>query len=101
MLFSGGWCFLILAVCYAIIDVIGLRFWACPLIVIGANSIAAYLMAHWIEGFISGSFRTHLGPDVFKIYGESYEPIFHGAAVLGVMWLMLLWMYRRKIFLRV
>ncbi|MDB5350736.1 MAG: hypothetical protein JWN86_1983 [Planctomycetota bacterium] len=101
VLFSGGWCFLILALAYAIIDVIGLRLWAFPLIVIGANSIAAYLMAHWIEGFLSGSFKTHLGRDVFQVFGPEYEPVVHGAAVLAAMWLILLWMYRRRIFLRV
>ena len=37
----------------------------------------------------------------FKILGEPYEPLLHGAAVLLVLWLILFWMYRRKMFLRI
>lgn len=35
-----------------------------PLLVIGANSIAAYCIAHLWEDFIRESYRTHLGPSV-------------------------------------
>jgi predicted acyltransferase len=44
---------------------------------------------------------THLGASVFKVCGEAYVPLLHGAAVLLVFWLILFWMYRRKIFLRI
>jgi predicted acyltransferase len=101
VLFSGGWCFLILAGGYAILDALGLRAWAFPLIVIGMNSIAAYCMSWLFKGFISESLKTHLGTDVFKVAGTPYETLLHGAAVLLVIWLILLWMYRRKIFLRI
>jgi heparan-alpha-glucosaminide N-acetyltransferase len=101
VLFSGGWCFLLLAGFYAVIDVWGLRTWSYPLRVIGANSIASYLMAHLIGDFVLGSFRTHLGKGVFKAFGEAYEPLVAGAAILAVYWLILWWMYRRGIFLRV
>src|SRR6185295_13101943 len=46
VLYSGGWCFLILAGFYATLDAVGLSGWAFPLRVIGMNSIAAYVMAH-------------------------------------------------------
>jgi heparan-alpha-glucosaminide N-acetyltransferase len=101
VLFSGGWCFLLLAAFYLVIDVARLSAWSYPLRVIGANSIAAYLIAHLFHGFISNSFRTHLGGDIFRVWGEPYEPLVAGAAVLAVYWLILWWMYRRKIFLRV
>lgn len=101
VLFSGGWCFLLLAAFYLVIDVAGLAAWSYPLRVIGANSIAAYLIAHLFGDFIRGSFRTHLGPDVFRICGEAYEPLLAGMAVLAVYWLILWWMYRRRIFLRI
>ncbi len=100
-LYSGGWCFLLLASFYATIDVIGLRFWARPLEVIGANSIAAYVMAHTIDGFLERSYRIHLGPNIFKTFGEAYEPLTQGAFVLGTMWLILWWMYRKRIFVRI
>jgi predicted acyltransferase len=100
-LYSGGWCLLLLAGFFAVMEIGGCRRWAFPLVVIGMNSIAAYCIAHLFGDFIAGSLRTHLGPDAFKLCGEAYEPLLQGAAVLLVFWLLLFWMYRRKIFLRI
>jgi predicted acyltransferase len=100
-LFSGGLCFLFLAVFGWIIEVRGYRKWAFPLIVIGMNSIAAYLIAHLFESFLADSFRIHLGARPFQIFGAGVEPLVRGSAILLMYWLMLFWMYRRKIFLRV
>jgi heparan-alpha-glucosaminide N-acetyltransferase len=100
-LFSGGLCFLFLAAFSWIIDVKGYRKWAFPLVVIGMNSIAAYLIAHLFEPFIVSSFHINLGQRPFQIFGTGMEPFMTGAAVLLVYWLILFWMYRRKLFLRV
>ena len=100
-LYSGGWSFLLLAGFYAVIDWWGRKGWSYPLIVIGMNSIAAYCMAHLFDGFISDALTTNLGTNVFKIFGAAYEPFVHGAAVLFFLWLILFWMYRRKLFLKI
>ncbi|MBI5386650.1 MAG: DUF5009 domain-containing protein [Verrucomicrobia bacterium] len=100
-LFSGGWCFLLLAAFYAVIDLWQRRTWAFPLVVIGTNSIAAYCIAHLFDSFIAKGLKTHLGQNTFKILGTPYEPLLHGAAVLLMFWLILLWMYRRKLFLKI
>jgi predicted acyltransferase len=99
-LFSGGWYFLILAAFYTVVDVVGFRRWAFPLIVIGMNSIAAYVMAHLFEPFIVDSFKTHFGAEFFELAGEAWAPLVTGIVVLVVYWLILFWMYRRKIFLK-
>lgn len=101
VLFSGGWCCLLLAGFYGVIDVARRRAWAFPLVVIGMNSIAAYCIAHLFEGFLLQNLKTHLGRNFFKFAGAAYEPLFHGAAVLLLFWLILYWMYRRKLFLRI
>lgn len=101
VLVSGGWCFLLLAGFYAFVDGFGLRAVVYPLIVIGANSIAAYCMAHWFPGFIAGSIQTHFGKDVFDVAGAGYAPLVRGAAVLFVEWLILWWMYRHKVFVKI
>jgi len=69
--------------------------------VIGMNSIAIYCMAHLWEGFIRNSLKTHFGQNVFKFAGDTFEPFWTGAAVLLVLWLILFWMHRRKLYLRV
>jgi heparan-alpha-glucosaminide N-acetyltransferase len=100
-LFSGGWCCWLLAAFYAVVDLAGWRkpfFW---LIVIGTNSIAAYMIAHLFEDFIRSSLRTHLGAGTFAAFGTAYEPFVMGSAILFGYWLVLYWMYRRKLFLRI
>ena len=101
VLYSGGWCFLLLAGFYLIMDAWNRRSWAFPLVVVGMNSIAAYLIAHLYAGFISEALARHLGRQYFTAFGRAYEPLLLGAGVLLVEWLILWWMYRRKIFLRV
>jgi len=101
VLFSGGWCFLLLAFFYTVIDLKGYRRWAFPLVVVGMNSIAAYCIDHLFNGFIQKNLFTNLGHNIFRFAGNVYEPSIHGAATLLVCWLILYWMYRRKIFLRI
>ena len=101
VLFSGGLCFLFMAALYAIVDWGGLRKWAFPLIVVGMNSIAAYVIAHLIGDFISGTFKIHFGQDFFAVLGEKLLPLLEGVAVLACYWLILFWMYRRRLFLRI
>jgi heparan-alpha-glucosaminide N-acetyltransferase len=59
------------------------------------------LIAHLFEEFIANSFRINLGRNAFQIFGTALEPLLLGAAVLLSYWLILFWMYRRKIFLRI
>jgi predicted acyltransferase len=100
-LFSGGLCFLLLAGFSWVIDGKGYRRWAFPLVVIGMNSMAAYLIAHLWEEFVIASFRIHLGAQFFEFAGAGLAPFWRGAAVLAVFYWVLLWMYRRKLFLKV
>jgi heparan-alpha-glucosaminide N-acetyltransferase len=100
-LFSGGACFLFLAGFCWVIEVRGYKKWSFPLVVIGMNSIAAYLIAHMFEGFIVDSFHINLGRHVFQIFGTALEPLTQGAAVLLTYWLILFWMQRRKLFLKI
>lgn len=107
-LFSGGWCFLMMAAFYWIMDVRGWKRWAFPLAVIGMNSIAMYVMVHTMTGFIRESLTTHLGRETFlslaRLCGgdiKVFEPMVTGASVLLVLWLILLWMHRRRIYPRI
>jgi heparan-alpha-glucosaminide N-acetyltransferase len=100
-IFSGGICFLMLAGFEWVIEAKGYRKWAFPLVVIGMNSIAAYLIDHLFSDFFISSFAIHLGPNAFAVFSASLQPLLEGMAVLFISWLLLLWMYRRKLFLRI
>jgi predicted acyltransferase len=84
-----------------VIEVKNRRGWAFPLVVVGMNSIAAYLIAHLWEDFIVNSFRIHLGSRPFAILGLGLHPLLVGIAVMLTYWLVLYWMYKRKLFLRI
>ena len=77
------------------------RRWAFPLIVIGTNSIAAYLMSWLFMRFVETSLVTHLGEGFFHVLGDAYAPLLLGVLALAAVWLMLHWMYKRRIFLRI
>ena len=100
-LFSGGVCFLFLAAFSWVVDVRKHRGIAFPLVVVGMNSIAAYLIAHLCEEFVESSFRINLGLRALNVFGAALEPLVLGALTLGVYWLMLFWMYRKKIYIRI
>jgi predicted acyltransferase len=101
VLYSGGWCFLFLAGFYALTDWVGYAGWAFPLRVVGANSILAYCLDGLARDFLVRTVRVHVGPDALGSLGPEYEPFLTGAGVLAVYWLILFWLYRRRIFLRV
>lgn len=100
-LFSGGVCILFLALFCYLVDTRKHARAAFPLIIVGMNSIAAYLMVHLFEEFIQRSYRTHLSARALNFFGTSVEPTVVGTLTLTTYWLMLFWMYRRKIFLRI
>ena len=100
-LYSGGLVVLLLAGFYAVIELKGWKRWVFPLLVIGANSIAVYVMSWTMESFVSSALVRHLGTGPFLVFGPPFEPVLRGFGVLLVFWLILYWMYRRKIFLRI
>ena len=100
-LFSTGWCCLILASLYALIDVKRWRAWSFPLLVVGMNSIAIYCMGQLLRGWTAKTFQTHFGENVFKVLGAINAPFVQATLVGLVFWLVCWWMYRRKIFLRI
>jgi len=100
-LFSGGVCFLFLAAFCYLIEMKGYKKWAFPLVVVGMNSIAAYLIAHLFGEFIADSFHIHLGAHFFAFAGAGLEPLMQGIAILTTFWLVMYWMYGKKLFLKV
>jgi predicted acyltransferase len=101
VIFSGGWCFLFLAFFYWIVDIKqkSNRFYF--LKVIGMNSIAAYFIADGLGVYISKSLKIHLGENYATIFGEPYQSLVHGGLMLLIYWLLLRWMFNKKLFISV
>ncbi|HEY3626591.1 MAG TPA: DUF5009 domain-containing protein [Terracidiphilus sp.] len=100
-LFSGGVCMYFLAAFSWIIDVKGHRRWAFPLVVVGMNSIAAYMIAHLWEDFFITNLHVNFGYGIFRIFGTGLEPFMVGLTVMLLYWLCLYWMYKKRLFLRI
>lgn len=100
-LFSGGWCFVLLAAFYYLVDMRGAKKPFFPLIVVGMNSIAAYILAHTVVGFIDSSFRTNISQQYDLFLGDPYKTLISGLVILAVQWIILHWMYKKKLFIRI
>ncbi|MBO0701174.1 MAG: hypothetical protein J2P46_22445, partial [Zavarzinella sp.] len=107
-LYSGGICFLFLLAFTLLFDNGSpLRQLAFPLVVIGANSIFIYCAYHLTGGWVKETLKTHLalpekywGFKTYEVFGPAYETAVRGALVILVFWLVLLWMYRKRIFIK-
>lgn len=101
VLFSGGCCFFLLTFFFSIIDVYKIKKWSFPLMVIGMNSIAAYLIAHMTPSFIESTFYTHLGQHYDQVFGDPYSSLVRGGLILLAEFWILYWMYKKKLFIKV
>ena len=92
---------LMLAGFYALIEWKGWRRWAFPLVVVGMNSIAVYVMSWTMADFFGDAIDRHFGRAISAVAGQTFQPVLHGFTIVLIFWLVLFWMYRRKLFLKI
>ena len=97
VLYSAGWCYLLLAIFYLIIDVLHFKKWAFGFVVIGCNAIAVYMAVQLFDfrrigGIFVGGLERFCG---------SWNGFIGAVAGFAVLWLILWWMYRKKTFIKV
>lgn len=97
-LYAGGSTFWMLAAFYWIIEICGARRWTLPLVVVGMNSIAIYLLYQLMSGWIRSTLKIHL-PDAW--FAAPYGELVGRTSVWVILWLICAWLYRRKIFLKI
>jgi len=97
VLYSGGWCLLLLALFYLIIDVLNYRKWAFFFKVIGMNAIAVYTATNifkfrHIGDIFVGGLLGRIGP---------WDSFVQNLAAFIVVWLILYLMYRKRLFIKI
>lgn len=97
VLFSGGWVLLMLAFFYWLVEVAGRRRLVFPLVVVGMNSLFIYVMHSLTAGWIRERLHLHLGEQLFT---GTWAPVWEKCGVLLVLWLLCLWLYKQRAFLR-
>jgi predicted acyltransferase len=97
VLWAGGLSYLLLAAFYWVIDVQGIRKWAFPLVILGMNAIAVYVAAHLIDFKAIASVFVGNLVERWGVFG-SFLLAF---TTFMIPWLILLYMYKKKTFVRV
>jgi predicted acyltransferase len=99
VLWAGGWSYLLLAAFWWVIDVKRVRAWTPLFVAIGANSLLAYLLASVLQR----PFRT-LADVLFAglkpLVGDYMFGIWMALATFSAAWLLLIYLHRQKIYLR-
>jgi predicted acyltransferase len=98
-LYSAGWVILFLLLFYWIIEVQGYQRWTLPLVVVGMNSIAAYIVFQLFRGWINNAILAFSKPLV-EVMG-AWGSVLQACLVLGAIWYVLFFFYRKKIFFKV
>ena len=118
VLFSGGYVIGLFALFYLLFDLLPFKKLAFPLVIVGMNSIFVYMMGQLLRPWIySEIVRKHFDWLILKVFGviqstanlsysaeqlvEMFEPVVMSTSVLLVIWLLCLWLYRQKIFIRI
>ncbi|MEW6998241.1 transmembrane glucosamine N-acetyltransferase NagX [Colwelliaceae bacterium BS250] len=98
VLVTCGWSILFLALFYWLIDMLCWQKWAKPFAIIGMNSIIIYLGTALVDWqYLAKS----LFGGVISASSEHWQILLTIIAVLLLQWLLLAWMYRNKIFIKV
>lgn len=96
VLYSAGWCSLLMALFYWIIDVKGYKKWSFFLVVMGMNAITI-----WVgQNFIDFRFTTNAIFQGVSEYFGAVQLVFLAFCVIMVKWYFLYFLYKHKIFLR-
>jgi predicted acyltransferase len=95
-LYSGGMSILLLVLFYWVIDIRGYKRWTFFFVVIGMNAITI-----WVgQRLISFDFTAKALFEGVSKYMGVLQPVFLAAMVVMLKWLLLNFMYKRKIFLK-
>ena len=100
-LWSGGCCMLWLLVLHLVCDAGKWFRWAFPFVVIGSNSILIYVMSWTVESPIRELLLRHFGQSPFAVFGEAFVPQVLGVVTFAIMFYVLLWLYRKRVFVKI
>jgi predicted acyltransferase len=113
ILYTAGWGAVVLGVFYVLVDVRGWRPFGYPFVVAGTNAIFAYVAPILVKVYILRGWTwtmpdgSHLPLEQafmhlsFAHLGRIAGGWLYAISYIGFWWLILLWMHRRRILLRV
>ena len=103
--FAAGCTTLMLLAFYWVIEVGGWKAWAFPLVVVGMNSIAAYVIGSSCKGWfqsLTGVWVAEFGEQLGAWFSLGvWYPVVQRLLFVAAAWGVLYWFYRRRIFFKV
>lgn len=113
VLLTAGLALQLLAVCFWLVDIKGIRRWAKPFFIFGTNALAIYFLSELFSRIISLITLAHADGSRVDLQTFIYENLFaswaspKGASLLFAICIVLLWLgvaailYRKRIFIKV
>ncbi len=113
VVYSTGLGILVLSAFYLLIDMRGWKAWAFPFVIFGMNAIVAYVLPILVKVYIFQEWMWDMSDGTHLPLGEAIPHWFfihlghvtggwaYTAAYIVFWWLVLLQMYRKKVFVRV
>ncbi|MBO7230630.1 MAG: DUF5009 domain-containing protein [Bacteroidaceae bacterium] len=98
VVFAAGWSLLLFALFYLVIDVVGLKRWSFFFRVIGMNSITIYLLQQFFD--FHKPVQT-LFAGLISLFPDMYYPSLYWCCYVLICWLLLYFLYRKGVFLKV
>lgn len=98
ILLTGGIAFLCLTLFYFLIDVMKYKKWTFFFQVIGLNSLTTYFVYHFIDFYYSSRL---LFSGIYAPTPEAWHEVFEAIGAVILLWALLYFLYRKKIFLKI
>lgn len=98
VLFSGAYVIWLLAFLVWIVDMKGWQKWTFFFVVVGLNPLAMYFLGMVTKPWTRGIFKTHLPGAMFA---GTWGPFVEGLLIALFFWMILWWMYRNRVFIRI
>jgi predicted acyltransferase len=100
VLFTAGWAAVCLAICYWAVDIkLSRGWWTKPFVIFGSNAIAAYVISEVLGGTFG--WKEHIFRRAFLGLGPpGVASLLYSLAIVGVCFLPIWWMHRKRIFLK-
>ncbi|CEG57084.1 acyltransferase family protein [Legionella fallonii] len=112
VLWTGGYALVAFALCFWIIDILGYTRWALPLKIFGMNALFAFIFHVLLlkiqsmfsfplrNGTLDNS-RSAIADHLFGSFGPQNAALFYSLAFLFLNFLVVAFLYRRKLFIRI
>ncbi len=98
ILLTGGMAFIFLSFFYFIIDIMKYQKWAFFFQVIGMNSLTIYLAYHFIDFYQTSDI---LFSGLYSPAPEQWHKAFEALGALALVWSLMYFLYRKKIFIKI